>query len=177
MPVLATYMRNYSGSMIQSMRYSRQAGIILVTILGGHLAVFAQSELHMSSLCSIEKSAREGSRNTVRVSGVFSDGFELGVLTDPAGSAQVGTWVELSLRLQHNKQKLRRQIEQSRSAVVVFVGEFYGPPVPGSRLPEAIRKDYHPGWGHLGAFRTKLVVTAIESVQPAPAVSQVPDGG
>lgn len=51
----------------------------------------------------------------------------------------------------------------------MFEGEFYGPGLPDPNLPEAIKKSYQPGWGHLGAFRTKLVVQAIQSVEPVPA--------
>jgi hypothetical protein len=62
---------------------------------------------------------------------------------------------------------LLKLLDRSRQACVVVQGEFYGPPLPDPKLPEAIPKNYHPGWGHLGAFHTKLVVHAIKSVQPA----------
>jgi hypothetical protein len=52
---------------------------------------------------------------------------------------------------------------------VVVEGEFYGPPLADPKLPEAVKKDYHPGWGHLAAFKTKLVVHVIHDVKPAPA--------
>ena len=157
--------------MIHGMRYSRQMGIIFLTILGGHLALFGQSELPISSLCSIEKSATEGSRNTVRVSGVYGPGLDRSVLEDSSCPAET-SWVELDLWSDQNKEKLRKLLDRSRQAYVVVEGEFYGPPLPDPKLPEAIRKNYHPGWGHLGAFRTKLVVHAIRSVQPAPVASQ-----
>ncbi|MGA2898543.1 MAG: hypothetical protein ABSE27_13240 [Acidobacteriaceae bacterium] len=60
-------------------------------------------------------------------------------------------------------------LDTAGKAEVVFDGEFYGPGVPDPKLPEAIKKSYQPGWGHLGAFRTKLVVHAIQSVEPVPA--------
>jgi hypothetical protein len=160
--------------MIQDMRYSRQTGIILLTILGGHLALFAQSELPITSLCSIAKSATEGSHNTVRVSGVYGPSLDQSVLEDSSCPAD-SSWVELDLRSHQNKAKLRKLLDRSRQAYVVVEGEFYGPPLPDPKLPEAIRKNYHPGWGHLGAFRTKLVVHAIKAVQPAPVASQAPD--
>jgi len=45
----------------------------------------------------------------------------------------------------------------------VFEGALYGPPLPDPKLPDAIRKVYHPGWGHLGAFQTKLDVHTIRT--------------
>jgi hypothetical protein len=52
---------------------------------------------------------------------------------------------------------------------VVFEGEFYGPQVPDPKLPEAIRKNYHPGWDHMNASMTKMVVHTIQSVEPLPS--------
>jgi hypothetical protein len=103
----------------------------------------------------------------VLVSGVFSEGLDRGTLEDNRCPKEA-TWVELALRSQQNKDKLRKALEHSRRANVVFEGEFYGPPVPDPKLPEAIRKQYHPGWGHLAAFKTKLVVHEIRSVEAAP---------
>ena len=92
----------------------------------------------------------------------------MGVLTDPA--CQSGsTWVELDLQSTANKEALRLMMYTAGKAAVVFEGEYYGPPVPSPNLPESIRKFYQPGWGHLGAFRTKLVVHAILSVKTVPA--------
>jgi hypothetical protein len=104
----------------------------------------------------------------VRVSGVFSEGLERGVLVDAACPSNY-TWVELDLRSEQNKEKLRKILNHSRSANVVFDGEFYGPPLPDPKLPEAIRKSYHPGWGHLGAFKTQIVVREICEVEAAAA--------
>jgi hypothetical protein len=127
----------------------------------------AQTELKAQSLCFLQKTVTEGNHETVRVSGVFSEGLERGTLEDAACPGET-TWVELALRSGRNKEKLRRFLDNSRRASVVFEGEFYGPPVPDPKLPEGIRKNYHPGWGHLGAFKTKLVVQAIRDVAVAP---------
>jgi len=102
------------------------------------------------------------------VEGIYSDGFEMGVLTDAACPSE-RTWVELDLQSTVNKEMLRSMLDTAGKAKVVFEGEFYGPGVPDPKLPEAIKKSYQPGWGHLGAFRTKLVVHAIQSVEPVPA--------
>jgi hypothetical protein len=56
---------------------------------------------------------------------------------------------------------LRSILDSKGHANVVFEGEFFGPARPDPNLPDAIRKSDHPGWGHLGAFRTKFVVHVI----------------
>ncbi len=134
------------------------------------VACFAQSvskEPEAQSLCSLQQTVTEGNRETVRVSGMYGPGLDHTVLEDPSCPAE-GTWIELDLRSENNKQKLRRLLNHSRRVYVVVEGEFYGPPLPDPKLPEAIRKSYHPGWGHLAAFKTKLVVHAIRDVKPAP---------
>jgi hypothetical protein len=135
-------------------------------------AYFGQSpspkEPKAMSLCFLQKKVTEGNHETVRVSGVFSEGLEIGTLEDAACPAEA-TWVELALRSQQNKEKLRRFLDRSRRAHVVVEGEFYGPPLPDPKLPDAIRKAYHPGWGHLAAFRTKLVVHVVWDVKAVPA--------
>ena len=49
--------------------------------------------------------------------------------------------------------------------LVIFEGEFYGPQLPNPKLPEAIRKIYHPAWDNHNSM-TKLIVFAIQSVKP-----------
>jgi hypothetical protein len=78
-------------------------------------------------------------------------------------------WVELALSSDRNKKKLKNLMDGPGKAYVVFEGELYGPPVPDPKLPEAIRNASHPGWGHMGAFRTRLVVHVIREVSVAPA--------
>ena len=123
----------------------------------------AQSTPNKASLCDLQRSAKEGERRSVQVGGIYGDGLEMGVLTDTACPSQ-HTWVELDLRSTANKEMLRSVLDSKGHANVVFEGEFFGPERPDPNLPEAIRKSDHPGWGHLGAFRTKLVVHVIRSV-------------
>jgi hypothetical protein len=118
-------------------------------------------------LCDLQRTAKQGEQRSVRVRGIYSDGFEMGVLTDAACPSD-HTWVELDLRSTANKEKLRSMLDRAGQADVVFDGEFYGPGIPDPGLPESIKKSYHPGWGHLGAFRTKLVVHTIQQVKAAP---------
>jgi len=123
-----------------------------------------------TSVCVLQKQVAEGEHETVRVSGLYGPGLDRTVLED-AECPRESTWVELALRSQENKEKLRKLLDSSRRAYVVVEGEFYGPPLPDPKLPEAIKKDYHPGWGHLAAFKTKLVVHAIREVKPAPSTT------
>jgi hypothetical protein len=121
--------------------------------------------LSAASLCHLQRQAKQGERQNVRVEGLYSNGLEVGVLTDSACRSQ-RTWVEFDLRSKENKDLLRSTLDAKGHARVVFEGEFFGPGKPDPNLPEAIRKSYQPGWGHLGAFKTKLVVHVIQSVKP-----------
>jgi hypothetical protein len=112
----------------------------------------AESAPAKASLCNLQRRANEGEQRSVQVSGIYSDGLEKGVLTDPACASQ-HTWVELDLRSMTNKEALRSVLNAKGHADVVFEGEFFGPARPDPKLPEAVRRSDHPGWGHLGAFR------------------------
>jgi hypothetical protein len=126
-----------------------------------------------TSLCDLQKKVADGEQETVRVSGVYGPGLDHTVLKD-AACPRASTWVELALRSKENKEKLRKLLDRSRRAYVVVEGEFYGPPLPDPKLPEALKKNYHPGWGHLAAFKTKLVVHVIRDVKPAPTPTALP---
>jgi hypothetical protein len=123
----------------------------------------AQQPSGVSSICKLLDSVAPGTHISVRVSGVYGPSLDHTVLVD-AECPSVSTWVELALRSQENKGKLRKLLDHSRQAHVVIEGEFYGPPLPDPKLPEAIKNQYHPGWGHLAAFPTKIVVYRLDSV-------------
>jgi hypothetical protein len=125
---------------------------------------FAQSKLMQASLCALQKKISEGKHVKAEVAGVYSLGLDKGTLEDAACPTEA-TWVELELVSQRNKEKPRELLDHSGRAYVVFKGEFYGPDVPDPKLPQAMARAYHPGWGHLGAFKTKLVVHSIQSVR------------
>lgn len=140
---------------------------LLSLLLGmGVNACIAAPAPEKAPLCDLQRTAKQGEHRPVRVSGIYTAGFEGSVLADAACPSQY-TWVELDLKPTGNKEKLRSMLDKAGKAEVVFEGEFYGPGMPDPKLPEAIRKSYRPGWGHLGAFRTKLVVHAIQSVKAA----------
>jgi hypothetical protein len=132
---------------------------------GGQTAPTVPQEL--ASFCSLQQKVGTGEHETVLVSGIYGASVDMGVLVDSACPTGA-TWVELKLRTVENRRKLSKILAHSRRAKVIFEGEFYGPPQPDPNLPESLRESYHPGWGHLAAFRTKLVVSAIQKVDPAP---------
>lgn len=107
-----------------------------------------------------------GNHESVRVAAVAEAGADMGVLSDPGCPSRQPVWFELALKSRRNRTELVKQIERSGKAAVVVSGELYGPPEPDPNLPESIRKNYHPGWGHLGGFPMKLVVFRIELVAP-----------
>ena len=84
-----------------------------------------------------------------------------------AGCSGRRTRIEFALKTHRNWKKLDQMSDKLDEVLVVFDGEFYGPPLPDPNLPEAIRKNYHPGWDYNSM--TKLVVEAIQKVEPLPA--------
>ncbi len=138
----------------------RMVNVLLLLTIS---AVSTVAQSSVQSICNLQEAGR-GSHITVQISGVYGPGLDRSVLSD-AACPNVYTWVELDLHSQKNKEKLRKLLDDSRQANVVVKGEFYGPPLPDLKLPEAIKKQYHPGWGHLGAFPTKIVIYEIDSVE------------
>jgi hypothetical protein len=75
-------------------------------------------------LCDLQRTAKQGEQRSVLVEGIYSDGFEMGVLTDDACPSE-HTWVELSLQSTTNKEMLRSILDTAGQADVVFEGDFY----------------------------------------------------
>jgi hypothetical protein len=149
-----------------SARTKKMIGSLAPLLIGINIQICAAvSTPYKASLCDLQRGAKQGERRLVEVGGVYSDGFAMGVLTDTACPSE-RTWVELNLRSTANKETLRSILDSKGHASVVFEGEFFGPTRPDPNLPEAIRKSYEPGWGHLGGFRTKLVVHVVRRVKP-----------
>ena len=145
------------------MFYAHRVLVISALIFVGIAAgCRAQETSSVGSICNLQETA-PGSHVKVRISGIYGPGLDHSVLSD-AECPTAYTWVELALHSQQNKEKLRKLLDYSRQARVVVEGDFYGPPLPDAKLPDAIKKQYHPGWGHLGAFPTKIVVHRIDSV-------------
>ena len=127
----------------------------------------AQSSPPLSSLCDLQTKVVQGVHEKVRLEGVFLPGLEgQGGLVN-AGCSGRSTRIEFALKTRDNWEKLEQMSDKLDEVLVVLEGEFYGPPAPDPNLPEAIRKNYHPGWDYNSM--TKLVVEAIQNVEPVPA--------
>jgi hypothetical protein len=137
----------------------------------------AQDNSTKSPLCELQEEVAQGEHRTVRVEGVYLAGME-GQYLVVAGCSGRSTYVEFDLKSHRlwkrlvkisNRSNERKHVSGSGDPVlVVFEGEFYGPPVPDPRLPEAFRKIYHPPWDSQNASMTKLVVHAIDRAEPLP---------
>jgi hypothetical protein len=136
---------------------------LVATILVGcaTLSSDAQSKLH--SLCSLPQLA-PGAHRSIRIAAIAESGTDTGVLTDASCPSVQPTWFELSLKSERNRNRLHNEIEKNGKAAVVVSGELYGPPQPNPKLPESLRSSDNQGWGHLGSFPMKVVVSRIESV-------------
>ncbi len=130
---------------------------------------FAQS-VQQASLCSLQEKVAPGEHIHVRISGVYSVGPENSTLDDPACpvTPYQSTWVEFDLQTKRNHKKLKELLEHSQRAYLTSEGEFYGPPLPDPKMPEAVQKGFPPHWGHLGCCRTKLVIHSIREVKAVP---------
>jgi hypothetical protein len=136
----------------------------------------AQNRLPVSSLCNLQVQLTRGEHRRVRVEGVYLAGLEAAYLVD-AGCSGRSTRVEFALKTHRNWDRLQAMIRRpykesdihgdGEPVLVFFDGEFYGPPLPDPKLPEAIRNIYHPGWDSNAT--TKLVVDGIESIKDVPA--------
>jgi hypothetical protein len=135
---------------------------------------FAQTRNEASSLCSLRGKVAEGTHVSVRVSGTYSQDAENRTLTDSACATQY-TWIEFKLKTTENEIALQNSLGSSRQARVVFEGDFYGPPKPDPKLPDALRKAVQPSWGPLSCCETRLVVYRIrEVVTPKPVAEKEP---
>ena len=128
-------------------------------------------------LCELQTKLAQGEHRDTQVEGVYLSGLEGQYLVASGCSGRSTTidfelrthrlWKEL-VRLSNRTNRKKHVSGDSDLVLVVFEGEFYGPQVPDPKLPEAIRKNYHPGWDDMGSM-TKMVVHAIQRVQPLPA--------
>lgn len=160
-------------------RLKRNALGLLVVLLVSLLvkSANAQHDSTDSPLCELQEKMAQGEHQTVRVEGVYIAGLE-GQYLVAAGCSGRSTDIEFALKSHRLWKRLVKISNQSNErkhisgggdpVLVVFKGEFYGPRVPDPKLPEAIRKNYHPGWDHNNASMTKLIVYAIDSVESLP---------
>jgi hypothetical protein len=162
---------------------SRRSGVKIVPHIIGLLSIclvagtgFCQTNPPHTSLCDLQSTVAAGEHVTVTLSGEYLGGLGdsgrgMGVLEDSSCPAQYA-WVEIESQSKLNRKKLHGLLDRANRAYVVFEGDLYGPPLPDPKLPDALRKASNPGWGHLGAFKIKLVVHTIRSVAIAPPSNQ-----
>jgi hypothetical protein len=138
----------------------------------------SSSNSQIVPLCELQADLTQGAMRDVRVEGVYLSGLEgqYLVTSDCVGRS---TYIEFELmthRLWKQLVKLSSQTNAKKHVhgdgdpvLVVFEGTIYGPQVPDPKLTEAIRKNYHPGWDPMNVSTTKMVVHAIQKVQPLAA--------
>jgi hypothetical protein len=156
----------------------RALGFLSFGLVAARAAAQPSAGSQVAPLCELQTSVAQGEHRTVRVEGVYLAGLE-GQYLVTAGCSGRSTDVEFDLKSHRLRRRLVKMSNRSNTlkhvygdgdaVLVVFEGEFYGPQVPDPKLPEGIRKSYHPGWDHNNASMTKLVVHAIRSVEALPA--------
>lgn len=150
-------------------------GLLFVGLLAWQVARSSPG-LQLTPLCELQTSVAQGEHRTVRVEGVYVAGLE-GQYLEASDCSGRSTDIEFALKshrlwkrlvqISNKSNTARRTSGDSDPVLVVLEGEFYGPR-PDPALPEAIRKNYHPAWGNHNSM-TKLIVHAIQSVEPLPA--------
>ena len=150
---------------------------LAICLMAGQLKAQSPSESRLTPLCELQTKLAQGEHQSVRVEGVYLAGLEGQYLVTSNCSGR-STDVEFELTSHHLWKRLGRMSNKTNTekhvagngdpVLVVFEGEFYGPRIPDPKLPEAIRRNYHPGWDHNNAAMTKLVVHKIHSVELLP---------
>jgi hypothetical protein len=127
-----------------------------------------------SSLCELQEQMKRGEHRIIRVDGVYLAGLGGAYIVAPECSNR-RTLVEFELKDHRNSEKLGKLIISNREkesagdgvpVEVIFEGEFYGPPLPDSKLPEWIKRIYQAGWDNTAM--TKLIVRKIYDVKLLP---------
>ena len=151
--------------------------LLTVGLMAGPALAQSSSDLQAVALCELQTKLAQGEQRNVRVEGVYLSGLE-GQYLVTSGCSGRSTSIEFELKTHRLWKELVRLSNRTNTAkhvygdgdpiLVVFEGEFYGPRVPDPKLPEAFRKNYHPGWDPMNVSMTKMVVHSIWRVQPLP---------
>jgi hypothetical protein len=152
--------------------------LLTISLVVGPALAQSSSGSQIVSLCELQTKMTQGEHRIVRVPGVYLSGLEGQYLVTSDCSGR-STFIEFNLKTHRLWKRLVTLSNQTNNkkhvsgdgdpVLVVFEGEFYGPRVPDPNLPEAIGKNYHPGWDHMNASMTKMVVHEIQSVEPLPS--------
>jgi TonB family protein len=162
----------------QTMRFVRSTLMPTLACIGlSAVAVGDTTDANGSeTLCQALGRTSPGDRHVVTVSGIYTVSYEFAILYDPATplceiDVQPDTAVEFDdgLRLEPD---LERLLKTDRRAYVVVRGELWGPKPVGDddiSLPPMIsyaERTAGRRYGHLNAFRTRLVIKDVLSFQP-----------
>src|ERR1700732_4772771 len=131
-----------------------------------------------TSLCAALQSVDRGHELPIVVSGIFAVGRESQFLWDQLQPSceedvQPSTSVEFSKDAEDTT-ALGKLLEEDRRAYVTFEGTLFGPaPLKPDdlRLGDRVSGNYRTRgttYGHMGAFRTKLVVTRVDAAAQVP---------
>ena len=152
--------------------------LLIIGLKAGSVLAQSSSDSQIVPLCELQMQLAQGEHRNVQVEGVYLSGLE-GQYLVTSGCSRRSTSIEFELKTHRlwkelvqlsNRTNTEKHVSGDGDPVlVVFEGEFYGPRVPDPKLPEGIRKNYHPEWDHMDASMTKMVVHAIRRVQPLPA--------
>lgn len=150
----------------------------IISLMAGSVPAQPSADSQIIPLCELQTKLAQGEHRAARVEGVFLSGLE-GQYLVGSGCSGRSTWIEFELKTHRLWKHLMRLSNRTNTdkhvsgdgdpVLVLFEGEFYGPPVPNPKLPEGIRKNYHPGWDPMNASMTRMVVHVIRRVQPLPA--------
>jgi len=152
--------------------------LLVISLMAGSALAQSSTDSQVVALCELQTKLAQGEHRNVEVEGVYLSGLEGQYLVTSDCSGR-STSIEFELKTHRLWKELVRLSNRTNTekhvsgdgdpVLVVFEGEFYGPRVPDPKLPEAIRKNYHPGSDHMNAAMTKMIVHAIQRVQPLPA--------
>ena len=136
------------------------------------------SQMQRTRLCDALSAIAPGKRKHVKISGIYMVGPELQIFYDPNEpecrlDVQPSTWVEFAPGV--SNEELNGLLKHAGRAYVTFAGELFGPGEVGPddrSLPVVLalaNRISHRRYGHLNAFRTQLLVTAVSDVKAVPA--------
>ncbi len=166
------------------MKLSARAFVLLACSLVPLLALAETAAIKPAStgapvdFCSALEAIQPGDQISVILAGIYTVGDEHQVFYDSerplcSGDVQPSTWVEFAPQVAA-RGGLDQILRKARRAHVVLRGELFGPKQLGpDDLALAVNLAYGNRvagrrYGHLGAFRTKLVVSSVLEAKPVP---------
>jgi TonB family protein len=162
---------------------SLAAGVLVnAVILAGSAGAAQKASLMTTprtmSLCAALQSVDRGQELRLVVSGVYVVDFETQILLDPNQvscdeDVQPRTWVEFAEGVE-SPPLLTKLLHEKHRAYVTLEGTLFGPPPlepDDLRLPDKWSASYRlrgTGYGHMNAFRTKMVVNRVDAAARVP---------